>query len=181
MSYLDQVLAGAKSSQQRQQGNAGGLNNLLTTLTLRKQAEAARAMQARAVSGSPVAAPQTSGMVKASKPIEGLDGDFNSRLSQLIRDSGGKIKVGSGYRSIAEQTKIYNDWKAGKHPAPRVAKPGSSNHNHGLAADLQFLSPEAKAYAHANAAKYGLRFPMGDEPWHIEPLDARAKRKAKGY
>lgn len=109
--------------------------------------------------------------------VKGLNKEFDTALQRMIKDSGGKVSITSGYRSIAQQQKIYDLWKAGKHPAPLVAKPGRSNHNHGLAADLKFLTPEAKKWFHANAAKYGLAFPMKSEPWHIEPINAKSKRK----
>lgn len=54
-----------------------------------------------------------------------------------------------------------------------VAPPGSSNHQKGVAADLQYLDPSAVAWAHANAPKYGLNFPLGNEDWHIEPAGQR--------
>lgn len=35
------------------------------------------------------------------------------------------------------------------------------------------MTPEARAWVHANASKYGLSFPLGNEPWHIELATAR--------
>jgi hypothetical protein len=52
-----------------------------------------------------------------------------------------------------------------------VAPPGSSNHQRGVAADLSYEEPAAEAWAHANADKYGLRFRMTHEGWHVEPAD----------
>jgi len=43
--------------------------------------------------------------------------------------------VTSTYRSIAEQTELYREYVAGRHPYP-VAPPGRSMHNYGLAADI---------------------------------------------
>lgn len=64
-----------------------------------------------------------------------------------------------------------------------IAPPGASNHQHGVAADLidaksgkrldAHEARAARAWAHANAAKYGLHFRMGHEPWHIEPIAGR--------
>ena len=54
-----------------------------------------------------------------------------------------------------------------------MAPPGKSQHNHGNAADLKYLSPEAKAWVHANAARYGLAFPLANEDWHVELAAAR--------
>jgi hypothetical protein len=54
-----------------------------------------------------------------------------------------------------------------------VAPPGNSQHNHGNAADLGYLSPDALEWAHTNAGKYGLAFPLKNENWHIELAGAR--------
>jgi LAS superfamily LD-carboxypeptidase LdcB len=94
---------------------------------------------------------------------------FNTALQKLIAASGGKIKVGSGKRTRAQQEKLYRE-------KPHLAaKPGHSKHETGTAADLVFADDAARAFAHANAAQFGLRFPMLTrapgkkfEPWHIE-------------
>jgi LAS superfamily LD-carboxypeptidase LdcB len=46
-----------------------------------------------------------------------------------------------------------------------VAPPGCSNHNRGYAADLA----GSLGLAHQLAPRFGLRFPMAHENWHIEP------------
>lgn len=62
-----------------------------------------------------------------------------------------------------------------------AAVPGTSNHGWGIASDLSYYSgeygvKEAKYWAHENAAKYGLSFPLCEnirgycqEDWHIQP------------
>lgn len=110
--------------------------------------------------------------------FDGLDGSFASRLRQMINESGGRFWIFSGYRSIEDQTELWNNAlaKYGSEDAARqwVAPPGKSNHNHGWAADLAWANDDAREWAHANAAKYGLTFPMDWEPWHIEPLNSEA-------
>lgn len=59
-----------------------------------------------------------------------------------------------------------------------IGLPGSSNHQHGHAADLGYTG-EGQAWAHANAADYGLNFRLGNEPWHIE-LAGRAPSAGGG-
>lgn len=106
-------------------------------------------------------------------------GDFNTimgeRLSALLQAApGGGVSVFSGYRSPERQAELYRNavLKYGSPAAARrwVAPPGHSRHNSGMAADLRYASPEARKWAHENAARYGLGFRMGHEPWHIEPL-----------
>lgn len=109
--------------------------------------------------------------------VKGLNKDFEAALNQMIKDSGGRIKITSGYRDIKRQTELWNaalkKYGSAEKARKWVAPPGKSNHNHGLAADIS----GDKKWAHANAAKYGLVFPLSNEDWHIEPINARAKRK----
>lgn len=117
--------------------------------------------------------------------FDGLDGSFASRLRQMINESGGRFWIFSGYRSIEDQTELWNNAlaKYGSEDAARqwVAPPGKSNHNHGWAADLAWANDDAREWAHANAAKYGLTFPMDWEPWHIEPMEARGAAAPQAY
>ena len=103
-------------------------------------------------------------------PVEGMNPEFARRLTQLINASGGSVYIVSGYRSEAEQARLWNAKVAevGEAEARKwVAPPGKSNHGRGLAADLA----GDLAWAHANAATFGLYFPMSWEEWHIEMTD----------
>jgi hypothetical protein len=101
---------------------------------------------------------------------------FGSNLQRFIAASPG-ITVGSGYRDVTRQGQLWQRAlaKYGSAAAARkwVAPPGHSFHNKRLAADLQFASPAARQWAHDNAARYGLSFPLGNEAWHVELLGAR--------
>lgn len=113
--------------------------------------------------------------------VSGLNAEFSKQLNALIKASGGKVKINSGYRSPERQAQLYAQ-AVKKYGSPEKARkwaapPGKSNHNHGLAADLGYADAATKAWVHANAAKYGLVFPLAHEPWHIEPVGARKKRK----
>lgn len=96
----------------------------------------------------------------------GLSGDtdfsiaLGIALSRLARATVGHISVTSGWRSIAEQTAL---WNANPNPN-EVAPPGRSNHGRGTAADI---SPQVGAYG-GKERQFGLHFPMSWEPWHIE-------------
>lgn len=100
---------------------------------------------------------------------DGMDSEFARRLQALIEASGGRISVGSGYRSVEEQQRL---WDASAKDGVWVAAPGKSNHNWGVAADLGF-DGDGQAWAHENAPRFGLIFPMSWEPWHIEPVGVR--------
>ncbi len=111
--------------------------------------------------------------------LAGEQASFVEPLERLITDAashGLTIGIASGFRTAERQAQLFAEAvaKYGSEAEARkwVAPPGSSMHNKGLAADLSG-SPEALAYAHQHAAEFGLTFPMGNEPWHIEPTGAR--------
>jgi hypothetical protein len=119
----------------------------------------------------------------ATRPdsFTGMQPEFNTALEQMFASAPPEIRsqlqVMSGYRSPERQAEL---WAAAleKYGSPEaarqwVAPPGNSQHNHGNAADLRYLDPAAREWAHANAAAYGLAFPLGHEPWHIELATAR--------
>lgn len=113
----------------------------------------------------------------AGTPYEGLDPLFAARIKAMIDSSGGRLSVRSGYRSYERQLELFQQAvrKYGSEAAARkwAADPRrgrGSNHQHGLAVDLKFNTPEAIDWAHQNAARYGLFFPMSWENWHIEPI-----------
>jgi len=119
-----------------------------------------------------------------------LEAGFASRLDAFMREANGRVEIVSGYRSIERQTELWDrelaEWIAKGYPSEAdgatgpntaeemadnwVARPGHSNHQHGLACDISFVDDEAEAWAHANAHRFGLEFPMDWEPWHIEPI-----------
>lgn len=107
-----------------------------------------------------------------------LDATFQSALAQLEASCG--VKTFSGYRSDERQEVLWAQAlsKYGSEAAARkwVAKPAAlggkgSNHSRGIAADLDG-SDSQFACAQANAARFGLRFPMSWEPWHVELASA---------
>lgn len=112
---------------------------------------------------------------------EGLEADFRSRLEQLVAASGGRIQLMSGFRSVERQQQLWDQAvkKYGSEQAARkwVAPPGKSNHNRGVAADLK---GDLKLAARL-APQFGLHFPMGHEPWHVEPVHAQETADPDAY
>lgn len=114
--------------------------------------------------------------------ITGLNDNFKGSLSTMIADAkaaGFDISVNSGFRSVERQQQLWQGAlaKYGSPEAARkwVAPPGRSMHNFGMAADLGYGSSGAADWAHENAGKYGLKFPLSNENWHVEPIGARAQ------
>jgi len=115
--------------------------------------------------------------------LDGLNPEFAARLQALAaaaQAAGTQIGWGSGNRSIEDQIALRQSngcpdiWTA---PASScrvpTAIPGRSNHNHGLAMDIT----GDKAWANANAAQFGLHFPVDGEDWHIEMIDDDGSRE----
>lgn len=112
--------------------------------------------------------------------LEDLNPQFLASLQALIKASGGKISVVSGYRTPEHQAQLYAAAvkKYGAANARKyVAPPGHSNHNKGLAVDLG----GDLALAHQLAPQFGLYFPMSWEAWHVEPVGTRGNSSHLAY
>lgn len=108
-----------------------------------------------------------------------------ARMKSDADDEGLSIYESSGFRSYSRQDSIYNNYCArdGKAAADRYsARPGHSEHQTGLAIDLNtiaysFADTAEGQWVEENCSKYGfiLRYPDGKEaqtgyryePWHI--------------
>lgn len=123
-----------------------------------------------------------------SDAIDGLDASFATNLAAMMEDAPPGVREGLGltsaYRSPERQAELWAEAlrKYGSPEAARkwVAPPGNSYHNKGQAVDLAWnggafvnAPKEVRDWVHANASKYGMYFPMGHEPWHIEPMGTR--------
>lgn len=120
--------------------------------------------------------------------MPGLDPAFEQQLNALLeagRAAGhADLEIISGYRTPERQAQLWEEalTRYGSPEAARqwVAPPGRSYHNQGMAADIGYggaglgqAPPEVVDWLHANAADYGLTFPLSNENWHIEPVGAR--------
>ena len=112
---------------------------------------------------------------------------FNTMAADAAKQ-GINLYIVSGFRSYSSQASIYNNYVArdGKAAADRYsARPGHSEHQTGLAFDVNSLSQSFENTAEgrwlaANCHKYGfiIRYPKGKEsvtgymyePWHIRYL-----------
>ena len=127
--------------------------------------------------------------------VAGMTGSLKTRLAAMFAAAPPEIAAGlgifSGYRSVAHQERLYNAAvaKHGTETSARrwVAPPGKSNHNFGNASDLAYNgqslahAPETvKNWVHKNAERFGLKFPLGNEPWHVEVAETRGGKAFKG-
>lgn len=101
----------------------------------------------------------------------GVNPGLDARIQALIAAAPGKVTINSSFRTRAQQQKLYDDYIAGR--GNLAAKPGSSNHEKGLAFDLGYANADTKKWVLANASRFGLHFPIPSEPWHAEPVETR--------
>ena len=117
----------------------------------------------------------TAGMPATTAAANGLDAAFAESLRKLMAAVPG-LGVTSGFRTYEQQAKLYAEKGPGW-----AARPGTSNHEFGVAADLNYRgSGQLPAWIREEAAKYGIHFPLANrarnpEPWHAEPIGARSR------
>lgn len=111
-----------------------------------------------------------------------MAGGFNPAFDAAVQAflaaaPNGGVSIKSGYRTPERQAQLWESAlaKYGSPEAARkwVAPPGRSMHNHGYAADLGYADPSVLKWAHENAPKFGLAFPLSNENWHVELAGAR--------
>lgn len=120
---------------------------------------------------------------------------FYNRLAKFIEDAkaaGHDIRMSTteygAWRPLSNQEYFWNCYQTKScNNGNLAAYPGTSNHGWGIASDLSYYSgqhgrQEALYWAHDNASKYGLEFPLCSnirgycqENWHIEPTDLKKK------
>lgn len=135
-----------------------------------KEQEAAASSMSLQVPGGDAYDRGSEGGVDSSGPMG--EAEFNRRLQRMMKDAPGGVSITSGKRDPEKQKQLWAQ-ALKKYGDPEiadnwVARPGTSKHESGLAADLKFANDAVKKWYQQNAAKYGLYFPMGNEPWHIQ-------------
>ncbi len=80
--------------------------------------------------------------------------------------SGVRISIVSGFRTMDQQRHLYNLYTSGR--GNLAARPGYSNHQSGLALDLNTSSSGVLSWLNNNGARYGFRRTVPSENWHWE-------------
>lgn len=91
---------------------------------------------------------------------------FNRMKADAAR-AGVNLSAVSGFRTMAEQTYLYNLYKSGR--GNLAARPGYSNHQGGIAVDVSTggsYSSSAYRWLAANGRRYGFVNDVRGEPWH---------------
>jgi hypothetical protein len=97
-------------------------------------------------------------------------GNLNAMASDYAKRTGQPLQINSGYRASAKQAALYQAdlAKNGGQPSGKVAPPGSSLHNYGMAVDVNSTAGNYLQQSGMLDA-YGFTRPMPGEPWHLEP------------
>lgn len=105
---------------------------------------------------------QKQGYGPGTPQYDNLDPALQVIVNRILAESGGRVWIGSGWRSTQQQANLYDAWRSGTYDVPRVAPPGHSQHERGRAIDFG----GDLRLAQELGRQYGLVFPMADEPWH---------------
>lgn len=122
--------------------------------------------------------------VKHKYPFIILDSDtrmVNASLAKRINAIGRKTKrmiwMGEGLRTYARQKELWDAYVARGYAPPLTARPGTSNHETGNAADVSiFIAGTDHGYVNFGNSdrvrrlmrKNGLCLPVYGEAWHVE-------------
>ncbi len=96
------------------------------------------------------------------------------------------LAIESGFRTFAKQKELFDGWKAGKPGFNRAAPPGGSNHQNGVAFDLNTRGYDGDPtydWLKKNGPKLGFIRTVTGEHWHWEydPEQAKALAKAGNF
>lgn len=108
---------------------------------------------------------------RQGKPMHAAIAPAWDRMAAAAARDGVNLRINSGYRSIAEQARLFRAAvrKYGSVARARkwVAPPGRSTHQRGNALDVS-RAGGAHAWLRRNASKFGFYQPYSWEPWHWE-------------
>lgn len=80
--------------------------------------------------------------------------------------AGVNLRLNSGFRTMQEQQDLYSAYQNGT--GNLAAYPGHSNHQNGIALDIDVVSDASYDWIHANGPSFGFQRTVPSEPWHWE-------------
>jgi hypothetical protein len=135
--------------------------------------------------------PQTIDQLCAESNFQRLHATMQARTRELIEASDGKVGLGVGVRTEAEQRAMFlsryvvdphgsvqfegQRWRKARESDATAAPPGRSMHEIGLAVDLA----GDHAWVVANSSRFALKHFawVNDEPWHVQPFELPNSRR----
>ena len=98
-------------------------------------------------------------------------------MAKAASKSGVDLRIRSGFRSHAKQTRLYKKYRKGE--GNLAARPGFSNHESGRALDLCITDYKVYEWLEQHASTYGFQRTVSGEPWHWEYLGGYEPEHAK--
>ena len=124
----------------------------------------------RVVTGYVAGVPRqiTLGRIANGKELRSDAAAAFNRMHAAAARAGIDLHVNSAFRSMAEQQDLYRKYLNGT--GNLAAKPGYSNHQGGIATDINVGGTATSTYKWlaAHAAEYGFKRTVPSEPWHWE-------------
>jgi hypothetical protein len=114
---------------------------------------------------------------------EALTGPFLDMFNAAAED-GVQVAINSGFRSYPDQKYLWEGYKAGRPGFNLAAEPGKSNHQNGIAIDIDTaggVGSRIYDWLAANATAFGFIRTVKSEAWHWEYRpEAAARARAQG-
>lgn len=108
------------------------------------------------------------------KPIEVKTANAYHAMQRAAAVDDITLRVVSGFRTMAEQEYLYGCYiNCACNNCNLAARPGYSNHQSGIALDLNTAAPGVYRWLANNAARFGFVETVPGENWHWEYLNAR--------
>jgi MYXO-CTERM domain-containing protein len=103
------------------------------------------------------------------KPVQKNTANAYYVMAKAAAAKGVNLQVVSGFRTMAQQTTLYNCYKTCScNNCNLAAKPGYSNHQSGHALDLNTSASGVYSWLTAHGAAYGFKKTVPSENWHWE-------------
>lgn len=103
------------------------------------------------------------------KPVEAKTADAFRRMRSAAAAADVRLRVVSGFRTMAEQEYFFNCYQTGNCNGGNFAeRPGYSEHQSGRALDLNTRVSGVHAWLVARAHEFGFYATVPSEPWHWE-------------
>lgn len=100
------------------------------------------------------------------KLVEYRTAEAYVRMKSAAARAGVYLQIVSGWRTMEKQRELYQLYLSGR--GNLAARPGYSNHQSGLALDLNTSARGVMSWLNANGSAYGFRRTVPSEIWHWE-------------
>lgn len=120
---------------------------------------------------------QVVGAQRVLKQIAEATADDFLAMVAAAREAGVSLGINSGFRTYAKQKELYDGFKARRPGYNPANPPGASNHQNGIAFDIDVGGGGSNAtyvWLTKNATRFGFLRTVSREVWHWEYLPAKA-------